>query len=54
METAEELPPEEEMRWPEEPVAEYVGRHRLLWGIDEHPRALSTSSWGRVSPGQDP
>lgn len=25
METAEELPPEEEMRWPEEPVAEFVG-----------------------------
>lgn len=26
-----------EIRWPEEPVAEYVGRHRLRWDIDEHP-----------------
>ncbi|MDA3647770.1 hypothetical protein LZ318_37060 [Saccharopolyspora indica] len=27
----------EEIRWPEQPVAEYVGRHRLRWDIDEHP-----------------
>ncbi|MEU6270167.1 hypothetical protein [Saccharopolyspora shandongensis] len=38
IETADD-PPEEEIRWPEEPVAEYVGRHRLWWDVDEHPPA---------------
>ncbi|MEV6232209.1 hypothetical protein AB0L88_30550 [Saccharopolyspora shandongensis] len=37
VETADD-PLEEEIRWPEEPVAEYVGRHRLWWDIDEHPQ----------------
>lgn len=47
IETVEEPPPEdvirwpeEEIRWPAEPVAEYVGRHRLRWDIDEHPPCL--------------
>ncbi|TDD51375.1 hypothetical protein [Saccharopolyspora elongata] len=38
IETADDPAPEEEIRWPEEPVAEYVGRHRLWWDIDEHPQ----------------
>ncbi|MGW5648584.1 hypothetical protein ACWEV3_42410 [Saccharopolyspora sp. NPDC003752] len=37
IETADD-PAEEEIRWPEEPMTEYVGRHRLWWDIDEHPR----------------
>ncbi|WP_190821134.1 hypothetical protein [Saccharopolyspora pogona] len=54
VETADDPWPEEEIRWPEEPVAEYVGRHRLMWDIDERPRALSTSGSVQVSPGQVP
>ncbi|MFI0467942.1 hypothetical protein ACH347_28005 [Saccharopolyspora sp. 5N102] len=38
IETADDPPPEEEIRWPPEPVAEYVGRHRLWWDVDEHPQ----------------
>ncbi|MGW1677040.1 hypothetical protein [Saccharopolyspora sp. NPDC002376] len=49
--TVDEPPPENVIRWPEEPVAEYVGRHRLLWDIDEHPPCLVGIQLGPDFPG---